>query len=131
MLLLSGYVFLDPYIIGYIPAGGELGLGLMVALSAMAALVVPMNVYRIRMLSSAKRKMGGGVIGSVIGAATGACGCGFIGFSLISAFGATGAAVSAFVTNYEIPLRIGAVALLAITYYATSRSLSVECRVRG
>jgi hypothetical protein len=88
-----------------------------------------MNVYRIRVLRSSRRKMGGGVAGSIIGAVAGACSCGPVGFAIISTFGSVGATASAFVSNYEIPLRIAAIALLLITYYTTTRSLAVECRL--
>ncbi|MDX1532992.1 MAG: hypothetical protein R3230_02155, partial [Nitrosopumilaceae archaeon] len=59
----------------------------------------------------------------------GACGCGPIGFAIFSTFGSVGATASAFLTNYEIPIRLAAIALLAITYYTTIRSLKVECKI--
>jgi len=129
LLLLSEYIFLEPYFIGHIPQGSELGLILIIILSALSALVLPMNIFRINILKSSKSKMGGGVFGSFIGAAAGACSCGPIGFAIISTFGSVGATASAFLTNYELPLRIGAIALLMITYYTTVRSLNVECKI--
>ena len=75
-----------------------------------------------------KKKMSGGVLGSIIGSAAGACGCGPVGFALFSTFGSLGASASAFLTNYEIPIRLAAIALLAITYFTTVRSLKVECK---
>ena len=131
LLLLSEYIFLEPYFVGHIPQDGELGLALIVVLSALSAVVLPMNVYRIRVLRSSRRKMGGGVAGSIIGAVAGACSCGPVGFAVISTFGSVGATASAFVSNYEIPLRIAAIALLLITYYTTNRSLAVECRLNN
>ena len=131
LLLLSEYIFLEPYFVGHIPQDGELGLALIVVLSALSAVVLPMNVYRIRVLRSSRRKMGGGVAGSIIGAVAGACSCGPVGFAVISTFGSVGATASAFVSNYEIPLRIAAIALLLITYYTTTRSLAVECRLNN
>ena len=59
--------------------------------------------------------MSGSVFGSFIGAAAGACSCGPIGFAVISTFGSVGATASAFLTNFEIPIRIAAIALLLIT----------------
>ncbi len=78
-----------------------------------------------------KKKMGGGIFGSIIGAAAGACSCGPIGFAVISTFGAVGGVATAFLSNYEIPIRIAAIAILGITYYTTTRSLSVECKINN
>ena len=88
-----------------------------------------MNVYRINILKNSKGKIGGSVFGSFIGAAAGACSCGPIGFAVISTFGSVGATSLAFLTNYEIPIRIAAIGLLAITYYTTVKSLRIECKL--
>ncbi len=131
LLLVSEYVFLEPYFVGHVPPGTELGLLLVVALPALAALVLPMNIYRINATRTSKRRISGGVLGSVAGSFAGACGCGPIGFALFSTFGGLGAAASAFLTNYEIPIRLAAIILLAATYYTTARSLRTECSLRG
>ena len=89
-----------------------------------------MNVYRINILKNSKGKIGGSVFGSFIGAAAGACSCGPIGFSIISTFGSVGATSLAFLTNYEIPIRIIAIALLAIIFFTTVKSLKVECKLK-
>jgi hypothetical protein len=107
-----------------------LGFSLIVILSALSALVLPMNVYRINILKHSKGKMGGSVFGSFIGAAAGACSCGPIGFSIISTFGSVGATSMAFLTNYEIPIRIISIALLVIIYFTTVKSLKVECKLK-
>lgn len=73
--------------------------------------------------------MGSGVFGSIIGAAAGACSCGPIGFAVISTFGSVGATASAFLTNYEIPLRIIAIGILVLTYFTTVNSLKTECKL--
>lgn len=131
LLIISEYIFLEPYLVGHIPKDTEFGFSLIVVLSALAAIVLPMNVYRIRILRGSKRKMSGGVLGSIVGAAAGACSCGPIGFAVISTFGSVGSVASAFLTNYEIPIRLGAIALLAFTYYTTVRSLKVECKLEN
>jgi hypothetical protein len=129
LLILSEYIFLEPYVVAHLPSGSELGFVLIVMISALSALVIPMNVFRIKILKSSKQKMGGGIFGSIIGAAAGACSCGPIGFAVISTFGSVGAAATAFLTNYEIPLRIIAIAILAVTYFTTMKSLKVECNL--
>jgi len=129
LLILSEYIFLEPYVVAHLPSGSELGFVLIVMLSALSALVIPMNIFRISVLKSSKQKMGGGIFGSIIGTAAGACSCGPIGFAVISTFGSVGAAATAFLTNYEIPLRIIAIAILAVTYFTTVKSLKVECNL--
>jgi len=130
LLLVSEYIFLEPYVVGHIPSGTELGFVLILILSALAAIVLPMNVYRIIKLRSSKKNMSGGIFGSIVGAAAGACSCGPIGFAVISTFGSVGGVATAFLTNFEIPIRIGAIALLVFTYYTTVRSLEIECKIR-
>lgn len=129
LLILSEYIFLDPYIVSHLPSGSELGFVLIVTLSALSALVIPMNIFRINILKSSKQKMGGGIFGSIIGAAAGACSCGPVGFAIISTFGSVGATATAFLTNYETPIRIIAIGILVITYLTTVKSLKIECKI--
>jgi len=129
LLILSEYIFLEPYVVAHLPSGSEFGFVLIVILSALSALVIPMNVFRINILKSSKQKMGGGIFGSIIGAASGVCSCGPVGFAIISTFGSVGATATAFLTNYEIPIRIIAIAILAVTYFTTVKSLKVECNL--
>lgn len=129
LLILSEYIFLEPYVTGHIPKGTEFGFSLIIILSGLAALVLPMNVYRINILKNSTKKIGGSVFGSFIGAAAGACSCGPIGFAVISTFGSVGATSLTFLTNYEIPIRLAAIGLLGITYYTTVKSLKVECKL--
>ena len=129
LLILSEYIFLDPYIISHLPSGSELGFVLIVILSALSALVIPMNIFRIYILKSSKQKMGGGIFGSIIGAAAGACSCGPVGFAIISTFGSVGATATTFLTNYETPIRIIAIGILVVTYFTTVKSLKIECKI--
>ena len=128
LLILSEYIFLEPYVVGHIPSGTEFGFLLIVVISALSALVLPMNIFRINILKKSKQKMSGGLLGSIIGAAAGACSCGPIGFAVISTFGSVGATATAFLTNYEVPIRIIAIGILAITYFTTVKSLKIECK---
>ena len=129
LLIMSEYVFLEPYVVGHLPSGSELGFILILMISSLSALVLPMNIYRINILKKSKQKIGGGIFGSVIGAAAGACSCGPIGFAVISTFGSVGATATAFLTNYEVPIRIIAIIILVITYFTTIKSLRGECRL--
>lgn len=131
LLILSEYIFLEPYVVSHLPSGSELGFVLIVILSALSALVIPMNIFRINILKSSKQKMSGGIFGSIIGAAAGACSCGPVGFAVISTFGSVGATATAFLTNYEVPIRILAIAILILTYFTTVKSLKVECKINS
>jgi len=131
LLILSEYIFLEPYVVSHIPSGTELGFVLIVIISALSALVLPMNIFRIIILQKSKQKMGGSILGSIIGAAAGACSCGPIGFAVISTFGSVGATATAFLTNYEIPIRIVAIGILTVTYFTTVKSLKTECKLNS
>lgn len=131
LLILSEYIFLEPYVVSHIPSGSEFGFVLIVILSSLSALVIPMNIFRINILKSSKHKMGGGIFGSIIGAAAGACSCGPVGFAVISTFGSVGATATAFLTNYETPIRFLAIAILVVTYFTTVKSLKIECKVNS
>jgi len=74
--------------------------------------------------------MSGSVFGSFIGSVAGACSCGPVGFTVITTFGSVGVTALTFLTNFELPIRIGAIALLAFTYYTTVKSLKIECNIR-
>ena len=131
LLILSEYIFLEPYIVSHLPSGTELGFVLILVISALSALVISMNIFRINILKSSKQKMGGGIVGSIIGASAGACSCGPVGFAVISTFGSVGATATAFLTNYEIPIRIIAIAILFAAYFTTVKSLKIECNVHS
>ena len=129
LLIISEYVFLEPYFVTHVPSGTEFGFFLITAISVLSALVIPMNLFRITNLKSSKQKMSGSIFGSIVGSVAGACSCGPIGFAVISTFGSVGATATAFLTNYETPLRIIAIVVLLITYFTTIKSLKTECRI--
>jgi hypothetical protein len=129
LLIISEYLFFDPYIVGYISPGSEIGFGLIVILSGLSALVISLNVYRINFFNKSKGKISTGVFSSFVGTIAGACSCGPIGFAFISTFGTLGATASAFLTTFELPIRIGAIGLLLFTFYTTVKSLRLECDV--
>ncbi len=129
--IISEYFFVQPYLIVHIPEDRVVGFVLILAVSVFSGIVLAMNVYRIRALQKSARKIGSGLFGSILGASAGACSCGPIGFAVISTFGTIGGIATAFLTNYEIPLRLVALAILAYTYYATTKALSFECKIKN
>ena len=74
--------------------------------------------------------MGGGFLGSIIGASAGACSCSSVGFAVVSIFGTVGGIATSFLTNYEIPLRLVALGILGYTYYSTTKAISSECKIK-
>ena len=127
--ILSGFIFTEPFFIFHVTEASSFSFVLIIGVSVMSAIVIHMNVYRIKTLQKSTSKIGGSVIGSIIGASAGICSCGPIGFSIISTFGTVAGTAAAFLTNYEIPLRIGSIALLCLVYYTTTRSISSECKI--
>jgi len=128
--ILSEFLFIEPFVIFHIIEDRTASFVLLVSISLMSAIVIPMNIYRIRTLQTSTTKIGGSIIGSIIGASAGICSCGPIGFSIISAFGTVAGTATAFLTNYEIPLRLASLGLLCLVYYTTTKSISIECKTQ-
>lgn len=131
LTIISEYIFFEPSFIIHVPTDRLIGFVLITGVSTMSGLVVSMNVYRIKALQNNIKKMGGGFLCMIIGASAGACSCGPIGFAVISTFGTVGGIATSFLTNYEIPLRLVALAILGYTYYATTKAISYECKIRN
>ena len=128
--ILSEFLFIDPFFVFHVIEDRVFSFTLLVAISFMSAVVIPMNIYRIRTLQKSTSKIGGSLLGSIIGASAGICSCGPIGFSIISTFGTVAGTATAFLTNYEIPLRLISLGLLCLVYYATAKSISIECEIQ-
>ena len=126
--ILSEFIFVEPFFIFSITEHSAFSFVLVLGVSIMSAIVIPMNVYRIKALQKNMSKIGGSLLGSIVGASAGICSCGPIGFSIISTFGTVAGTATSFLTNYEIPLRLGSIGLLCLVYYTTTRSISSECR---
>ena len=128
--ILSEFLFIEPFFVIHVIEDRAFSFTLLVAISFMSAVVIPMNIYRIRTLQKSTTKIGGSLLGSIIGASAGICSCGPIGFSIISTFGTVAGTATAFLTNYEIPLRLASLGLLCLVYYATAKSISIECKIQ-
>ncbi len=126
---IAEYLFFQPMFVFFVPIYSVFGFLLIVIVSVLTSLVLSMGIYRIQILKSKKKNMSSGFIGSIIGASAGACSCGSIGFAVISVFGAVGGATTAFLTNYEIPLRLLSIGILVVTYFYMVRGLNTECKI--
>ena len=129
--LVAEFLFFEPFVIWYIAPDRIVSFALILAVSALSGIVISMNIYRVRLLTVKTRKIGGSILGSLIGASAGACSCGPIGFTVITTFGTAGSVATSFLTEYEIPLRLASIAILLIVLFTTTRSLSFECKIKN
>ncbi len=120
---LAEFIFFEPYFVFYIPEAYIPSFISIIIISILSAVVISMNIFRFNMFKGVS-----GITGSVIGVGAGACGCGSIGFSLISLLGTVGGTATAFLSNFELPLRFVSIAILLYAYYTTARSFN-SCRV--
>jgi len=127
--IISEFVFFSPNFIFYVPDYRIVSFALIVIVASLSGIVISLSIYRIRLMGSGVRKSGAGFLGSMIGASAGACSCGSIGFAVISAFGAVGGTATAFLTNYEIPLRLVSIAILVYTYYVSAKGITAQCKI--
>ena len=125
--IVSEYLFIEPYIVFAVYPETAFNFSLIVIISILAGIVVSMNVFRSRLLKKTK-KIGGSMIGTIIGTSAGVCSCGPIGFSIITTFGTAGSIASSFLTNYEIPLRLLSITILGFVLWTTFRALPLECK---
>ena len=128
--IVSQFIFLSPQMVFYVPADTILRFSLIVIVSGLSGLVVSMSIYRIRQMQTNVKNSSMGIFGSIIGASAGACSCSSIGFTAVSAFGIAGATATAFLTNYEIPLRLIAIGILAYTYHITVKGITAQCKMQ-
>jgi len=127
--IFSGYVFLEPYLVFYVPESIMFNFTLLVIISTLTGLVSSMSIYRIRVLQMRTRKVNSGVFGSILGAGAGACGCLSMNTVFLSIFGTVGSIFAIFSSTYEIPLRLASIAILSITYVAMAKGISADCKI--
>ena len=127
--IMSEYIFLQPIATFYIPSEGVLGFALVVIVSALSGLVISMSIFRIKMMQK-RQHLGSSFAGTIIGARAGVCSCSSTGFAIISTFGAIGGLATAFLNNYEIPLRLVSIGILTYTYYITSKGITEQCKIQ-
>ena len=130
LITISEFLFFEPFLVFSIYPETTLSFSLIVTLSLFSAFAVSMNIYRVKLIKETK-KIGSSIIGTIIGASAGACSCGPIAFSIITTFGTAGSIASSFLTVYEIPIRLTSIGILAIVIFATTKSLSRECKVKS
>ena len=126
--IISEYIFLEPYVVFSIYAETAFNFSLILILSILAGIVVSMNIFRVKLAKKTK-SVGASLTGTIIGASAGVCSCVPIGFSVITTFGTAGSIATAFLTNYEIPLRLISIGILVVVLISTMRSIAIECKI--
>jgi hypothetical protein len=124
----SEYVFLQPILTFYVQDEDTLGFLLIVMVSALSGIVVSMSIFRIKILHA--KQLNVSFAGPIIGASAGICSCGPTGFAIVSTFGTIGGTATSFLANYEIPLRLISIGILAFTYYFTSKEIRAQCKIQ-
>lgn len=130
MLYARGFLFFEPFFAFQLPVDWILSFVLIMIVSGLIALVTSLAVFQMRTVKTNSKKTGTGVVGSVIGVGAGVCSsCGQIGFAMISTLGVAGATSLFFLTEYEIPIRLLAIAILSGTYFVMIKSITKGCKV--
>jgi hypothetical protein len=120
-------LFFYPIIIFYLPDDAVLGFILANIISVLLGIVVSMNIYLFRHSKISIRSTSL-LSGSSLSVLSSICvSCSSLGFFLISTLGTVGVTASAFVSNYQTPLRLLSIALLIWAYYSTSKKLTMSC----
>ena len=119
---------LEPYLVFSVYTETAFNFLLVLILSILAGIVVSMNIFRVKLAKKSK-SVGASLTGTIIGASAGVCSCGPIGFSMITTFGTAGSITTAFLTNYEIPLRLISIGILVIMLITTLRAIPIECKI--
>ncbi len=93
-------------------------------------IVVSMNIY---LLKNSRIRVGKSLIsGSFLAILFSACAsCSSIGFVIISTFGGAGIIATAFLTNYQIPLRLISIGIMILALYTVYRRITNSCPVDG
>ena len=130
MLYAREFLFFEPFFAFQLPVEWIPSFVLIIIVSGLIALVTSLAVFQMRTVKANSRKTGTGVVGSVIGVGAGVCSsCGQIGFAIISTFGVAGATSLSFLTTYEIPIRLLAIAILSGTYFVMIKGITKGCKV--
>ncbi len=120
-------LFFYPIIVFYLPDDAVLGFILTNTIAILLGIVISMNIYVFRH-SKIKIRSTSLLSGSSMSILSSLCvSCSSLGFFLVSTLGAVGVTASAFVSNYQTPLRLLSIALLIWAYYSISNKLTKSC----
>ena len=128
--ILDGLILLSPVLSFYLPIPDDAiaGFGLSIVTASLAGAVISMNLFLF--LAGARVAKTSFLSGSTLGTMSSVCAsCSSLGFYLASTFGVAGVAASSFLSTYQTPLRIIAIAILVVALFAARRRIAKTCRV--
>ena len=121
-------LFFSPVFYFYIPTDAIIGFVLTSISGLLLGLTVPLNVYLLRNTSTGLDKSL--VSSSFLAIITGACAsCSSVGFLIISTFGGVGIITTAFLTNYQIPLRLLSIGIMVLALYTACHKITKGCKL--
>jgi hypothetical protein len=122
-------LYFTPIVFFYLPEDAVVGFILATITSILLGIIVSMNIYIFKNTRT-KIKTASFFSGSSLGVLSSTCAsCSSLGFLLVSTLGAAGVTASNFLSNYQIPLRLLSIGLLAWAYYSVSRELMKSCTI--
>jgi hypothetical protein len=121
-------LFFSPVFVFYLPDDAVIGFILSTITAVLMGIVVGMNVYIVKHSFNLKTTIGSLFSGSTLSIFSSTCAsCSSVGFLLVSTFGGIGITTSAFLSNYQTPLRVISIALLVWALYSASSKLTKSC----
>jgi len=128
LMIFLSYLFYEPFLVFHVSGSDIFGFSLVVIISALTGLVLSMAVYRVRILRNRTKNMRLSVIGSIMGAGAGACGCISMNIAIVP-FLLPIAGVITFLDAYAIPLRLISITILGFTYFITVKGITSEYKI--
>ena len=121
-------LYFTPIFYFYIPDDAVVGFILSTASAILLGVVIPMNIYLLR---NSSIKLDKSLISSsFLTLITSVCAsCSSIGFIIISTFGSAGIIATAFLTNYQTPLRLVSLGILVLALYTVCRRIVNSCSI--
>jgi len=128
--VLDELLYFSPILYFYLPNDAIVGFTLSTFSALFLGVIVSMNIYLLRNSNIGEYKSL--VSSSFLTILFSACAsCSSIGFVIISTFGGAGVIATAFLTNYQIPLRFVALGILFLALYGISRRTINNCSPNG
>lgn len=127
--ILDQLLYFTPIVYFYLPEDAVVGFILATITSVLLGIIVSMNIFVFKNTRT-KLKTASFFSGSTLGVLSSTCAsCSSLGFLLVSTLGAAGVTASSLLSNYQIPLRLLSIGLLAWAYYSVSRQLMNSCAI--
>ena len=130
LLFFDQFLFFAPYFTAYVPASGITNLILDLVLTFLTAIVLTVSVRQIFLQRQGGRASKTGVLGIAAAILAGACPCYYL-VPLLAVAGTVGSTLGALgilVNIFQIPIKLGAVFILAFATYKLNKS--GVCKVR-